>query len=101
MTFIPFHDKIEVIPIKEEGIIEKFGNNFQEAGTVVALGKWIQAHQEVGGDEDVAVGDTVFFLSHGCWETAEIEGVKHWVVPFTDEFILGIVKKDATSEQPV
>lgn len=89
MNFVPYKDKIEIQPIKEEGILERMSSNYQEAGTVLAVGSEVT---------DIAVGDTLYFLSHGCWETAKVDGISHYVVPATSEYILGITKPDVAAE---
>lgn len=81
MTFIPFYDKIEIEPVKREGILQD--NGFLEMGKVIAVGENVKF---------VEVGDTLFFTAHGVWETAEVDGVKHHVIPEESEYILGKVK---------
>lgn len=79
MTFVPHPDKISVRPIKKE--TEILGDdNLLEMGEVLAVGRDI-----VG----VSVGDTVFFVKYGVFETPEVDGVKYFVVPYTSEYILG------------
>lgn len=80
MTFIPYRDKIEIKPLEKEEPFSYDEKKYHEAGTVVAVGEDVT---------DVKVGDTIFFLGYGCWETIEFEGEKHWVVPQRTEFILG------------
>lgn len=79
MTFIPYHDKIEIRPFKNETVIAS-DQKFHEMGEVVAIG---------GEVEFVKVGDILVFTAHGVWETPEIDGVKHYVVSENAEFILG------------
>ncbi len=83
MTFTPYHDKIEVAPIKREGPLS-LGDEDYDAGEVVAIG---------AGVKTVGVGDILFFLPHGRWEAVEPDGTKHYVVPEREEYILGVIPK--------
>lgn len=86
MTFIPYHDKIEVRPFKNETVIAS-DQKFHEMGEVVAVGRDIAMQ----ADPFVKVGDVIIFTAHGVWETPEINGEKHYVVTLNEEFILGKV----------
>lgn len=83
MTFIPYYDKIEVRPIRAETYIETADKNFEEMGEVIAVGEYV---------EFVKPGDILIFVSHGCWETPEIDGAKHYVVTNSPEYVLGKVE---------
>lgn len=78
--FIPFDDKIEIRPFQRKSVIQDGSNNFEEYGEVVSVGKDVVF---------VSPGDTVFFMSYGCSKTPEVDGVQHYIVPCTSEFILG------------
>ncbi len=78
--FIPFHDKIEVRPFKQEGIILSQEESLIEAGEVIAIGETVTF---------VKPGDTLYFDAWGCSKTPEVDGVRHYVVPEKSELILG------------
>lgn len=78
-NFIPFYDKIEIQLLEKEGFF-KSEQNLEERGVVTAIGKDVKF---------VKVGDTVYFSSWGLCQTTEVEGIKHWIIPETSEFILG------------
>jgi len=78
--FIPYFDKIQVMPFKQDSIIMSQDENLIEAGEVVAIGEQVTF---------VKVGDIVYFDSWGCSKTPEIDGVRHYVVPEKSELILG------------
>lgn len=82
MNFTPYYNNIEIKPLKKEGPFAE-ENQFHEMGEVIAIGKNV---------DFVKVGDTVFFNAHGVFETPEIEGVKHYVVPQDSEYILGKIE---------
>lgn len=82
MQFIPYKNKILIKPIEKKDIIPDADEvKFYEKGEVLAVGEevtWLK------------IGDTVFFVSHGCWSTPEDEdGIKHFVVTDHPSFILG------------
>lgn len=83
MSFKPYHDKIEIRPVKNETVIAAADQKFHEMGEVVAVGRDV---------EFVKVGDMLVFTAHGVWETPEIDGEKHYVVTEHSEFILGKVQ---------
>lgn len=91
MTFIPYFDKIQVRPLSvdEDSPIIRDEDNFQEAGIVIATGEGISMRN----DPWVKPGDTVYFLSHGCWKT-KVGDEDIWIVPFTADYILGKVEAD-------
>ncbi len=89
MKFIPYCDKIEVEPIKQDQVILSQEQSFEEMGIVVAIGDHVQ-----GIFPELAIGDTLFFVSHGCWKTPEVEGKRHYLVSCDEEFILGYAKAE-------
>lgn len=91
MTFIPFFDKIQVrpLPADADSPIYREEDNFQEAGIVVATGESISMRDNPW----VKPGDTVYFLSHGCWKT-KVGEEEVWIVPFNADYILGKVEAD-------
>lgn len=82
--FVPYGDKIEIRPIKDEGVFHSESENYEERGEVVSIGQHV---------EFVKPGDIVYFVAYGCLETPEVDGVKHYVVSDSPEFIIG---KDVT-----
>jgi co-chaperonin GroES (HSP10) len=80
MSFIPFPDKIEIRPIKKEGVLVTEDPNLLEMGEVVAVGEKVTFAKP---------GDILFFVRHGMWVTAEVNGEKHYLVSEAEEFILG------------
>ncbi len=79
MNFVPYDDKIEVEPAQQTTVLSS-EPALEEMGTVVAIGANVRF---------VKPGDTLFFVSHGCWKTPEVDGKRHYLVPETPEFILG------------
>ncbi len=75
-TFKPYYDKIEIKPLKREGVIMSDGNNLIEAGEVISIGDKVTF---------VKVGDTVYFDSWGCSKTPN----DNYVVSERSEMILG------------
>lgn len=78
--FIPFRDKIEVRPFKQESIILNQEESLIEAGEVIAVGEDVTF---------VKPGDTLYFDSWGCSKTPAENGEHHYVVPEKSEIILG------------
>lgn len=78
--FVPFNDKIEVRPFKQDSIIASVDESLIEAGEVVAVGSDVTF---------VKPGDTLYFDAWGCSKTPEIDGERHYVVPEKSEIILG------------
>ena len=78
--FIPYSDKIQIEPIKQDAILVSDGNQFQEMGKVIAIGSKVKF---------VKRGDIVYFSSWGVSKTPEIDGVVYYVVPESSDFILG------------
>lgn len=79
MTFVPYPDKISVRPLKKESEI-LLDDNFLEMGEVLAVGSEVR---------NVSVGDTIFFVKYGVFETPEVDGVKYYLVADSPEYILG------------
>lgn len=78
--FIPYYDKIEVIPLKKDAMLLTPDQNKEERGEVVSIGRDVKF---------VKVGDILYFSSWGCTETQEVDGVKRYIIPEASEFILG------------
>ncbi len=78
--FVPFGDKIVVEPIVQDTFLVSDTKQKREMGKVIAVGSKVKF---------VKVGDTLFFNPWGYFETPEIDGVKHCVIPENSEFILG------------
>lgn len=78
-NFIPHYNKIEIIPLEKEGFF-KTEQNLEERGLVVAIGLDV---------DFVNKGDIVYFSSWGLMITPEVNGIKHYIIPCTEEFILG------------
>lgn len=83
MTFTPFHNKIEFVPITKETILG--GDEKLEMGTVVAVGRDV-----VGIQTD----DIIFFVKWGVFETPEVDGVVHYVIEASPEYILGYARPE-------
>lgn len=83
MTFIPYPGKIEIQPLKQEGVFDTSDNNFEEAGTVLQVGTGVTFVQE---------GDTLYFMAHGLWKTPEVDGVHHYIIEESSEYILGKIE---------
>lgn len=78
--FVPYYDKIEIVPMETEGFF-KSEQNLEERGMVVAIGSKVKF---------VKVGDIVYFSSWGLTKTPEqANGIAHFIVPETSDFILG------------
>jgi len=81
MTFIPFHDKIQIKPVERKGIIESDTASLLEKGEVIAIGRDVTF---------VSPGDIIFFDAWGCLSTPEgADGIKYWVVTESSGVILG------------
>ncbi len=80
--FIPFYDKIEISPLEHEGFFKE--GMVEEVGTVTAVGKHVKF---------VKVGDTVYFSSWGLNKARGADGVEHFIVPESGDFILGKEEK--------
>ena len=81
MKFIPYRDKIEIIPQKKVGIIKsQKTDDFVEYGEVVSVGENVTF---------VKAGDKVFFDSWGCMKTPKIDGVERYLVTESGSVILG------------
>lgn len=83
MTFVPYPGKFEIEPIKQESTFASMDKNFLEMGKVLQVGD---------GVAFVNVGDTVFFAAHGVWETPEVDGVIHYLVADSPEYVLGKIE---------
>lgn len=83
MKFICYPNKIEIIPLEKEGFF-KTEQNLEERGKVISVGKDVKF---------VKIGDIIYFSSWGLNITPEVEGVKHYVIPDTADFILGKIEK--------
>lgn len=80
MKFIPYDDKIEVLPTKQETFLSSDDINLYEMGEVIAIGSKVKF---------VKVGDILYFAGWGCLKTPEVDGVRHYVISENSDFILG------------
>lgn len=78
-NFLPYYDKIEIVPLEKETFF-KSEQNLEERGKVTAIGKDVTFAK---------VGDILYFSSWGLCQTAEVNGIKHYIIPETSDFILG------------
>lgn len=85
MTFIPYNNKIQIEPIKEEMFMESEDPVLSEMGKVVAIGKDVKFCK---------VGDTLFFTSWGVDKTPVQDGKNFYVVEENSEFILGKIENE-------
>lgn len=86
--FIPYYDKIEVVPLEKDTILLTPDQIKEERGRVTAIGRDVKF---------VQVGDILYFSSWGCTETQEVDGVKRYIIPEQSEFILG--KEEHVAEE--
>lgn len=84
IDFIPFPDKIVVLPLKADTFFEE--GKLQEVGMVVAIGSGVEIH-----DAKIKVGDTVYFNAEGIRKTQKIkdDDIEYYVISVCPEFILG------------
>lgn len=85
MKFEPFHDKIEVRPLKREGVLMSPDNeNFLEVGEVLSIGQAVKdAHMPF-----LEVGDLVAYVGYGVFET-DYDGTTRYLITYSPEYILG------------
>lgn len=78
MKFTPFKNKVEVTPIKVDGFFQE--ENVDRCGTVVSVGEGVKFCKK---------GDVLFFRDFGLDKLKDKDGVEHFVVEVSEEFILG------------
>ncbi len=89
MIFTPHRNQIEILPIKkEDGPLMDEKVKYLAEGEVIAVGRQVF---------DYKVGDIVCYRDWALQETPERDGVKHFLVPDSDEIILGAY----VAEEPV
>lgn len=82
--FKPYHNKIQIEPIKKDTMLMTEQKDYQEMGRVIAVGENVRF---------VKKGDLLYFTSWGVDKTPEIDGKSYYVVEDSSAFILG--KEDA------
>lgn len=83
MTIEPLFDRVEIRPIGKKSAFKNVSDEFEEMGEVIAVSPYATG---------VSVGDTIFYYGHSVFETPEIDGVRHYFVPFNDQCVFGVMK---------
>lgn len=89
MRFTPHRNQIEIIPIKKpEGPLLDEDGQYKAEGEVVAVGHLVIDYKK---------GDIITFRDWAMVQTPERDGVSHFLVPDSDEIMLG----GYVAEEPV
>lgn len=97
-TFEPFRGYVEVEKLTDSSPLASDEKSYEEKAKVVKIGGSVIV-RDLTSDYSLEVGDIIFFRPHGFFETAEHDGVKHYVVRVDSEFILGVLKNNVQEQQ--
>jgi len=78
---IPFGNNMLIEPVEKRQVLVSDRKSLCEYGKVVAVGSEVK---------EIKVGDTVGYLVWGI-SSLEIDGVTHYFVPESSEFLLGTI----------
>lgn len=88
--FVPAPGYCEVEKLTDTSPLASDERTYEEKAKVIQVSGYGAGAPELG--------DIIFFRPHGFFETAEHDGVKHYVVRVDPEFILGVLKADVESK---
>ena len=92
--FYPSCGYVEVERLTNESPLASDEKTFDEKAKVLKINEH-PSESFLG----IEVGDIIFFRPHGFFELAEHDGVKHYVVRASEEFILGIIKHESLEKK--